>query len=59
MHNSMMHQGIEYNRCKSNIFANHPKFIIAKMDVCANEVKEVKISIYPTVKLFKFGTNKS
>jgi len=38
-------------------FANHPKVIIAKMDACANEVEEVKISSYPTIKLIKSGTN--
>ena len=38
-------------------FANHTKVVIAKMDACANEVNEVKISSYPTIKLFKSGTN--
>jgi len=38
-------------------FANHPKVIIAKIDACANEVEEVKISSYPTIKLIKSGTN--
>ena len=38
-------------------FADHPRVIIAKMDACANEVAEVKISSYPTIKLVKAGTN--
>jgi len=38
-------------------FANHPRVIIAKMDACANEVEEVKIRSYPTIKLIKAGTN--
>jgi len=38
-------------------FANHPKVIIAKIDACANEVEEVKIRSYPTIKLIKSGTN--
>merc|ERR1712193_557458 len=38
-------------------YADHPSIVIAKMDSTANELEEVKVQGFPTIKLFKKGTN--
>merc|ERR1712212_685490 len=38
-------------------FKDHPTVVIAKMDSTANELEEVKVQGFPTIKLFKKGTN--
>eukprot|EP00092_Neocalanus_flemingeri_P045226 GFUD01050449.1.p1 GENE.GFUD01050449.1~~GFUD01050449.1.p1 ORF type:complete len:209 (-),score=68.73 GFUD01050449.1:214-840(-) len=38
-------------------YADHPSIVIAKMDSTANELDEVKVQGFPTIKLFKKGTN--
>lgn len=38
-------------------YADHPSIVIAKMDSTANELEEVKVQGFPTIKLFKKGSN--
>jgi len=38
-------------------YADHPTIVIAKMDSTGNELEEVKVQGFPTIKLFKKGTN--
>merc|ERR1711936_60197 len=38
-------------------YADHPSIVIAKMDSTANELEEVKVQGFPTIKLSKKGTN--
>jgi protein disulfide-isomerase A1 len=38
-------------------YADHPSIVIAKMDSTANELEEVKVQGFPTIKLFKKETN--
>jgi len=38
-------------------YADHPTIVIAKMDSTGNELEEVKVSGFPTIKLFKKETN--
>merc|ERR1712012_768192 len=38
-------------------YADHESIVIAKMDSTANELEEVKVQGFPTIKLFKKGTN--
>ena len=38
-------------------FENHEDIVIAKMDATANEVSDVSIGSFPTLKLFKKDTN--
>jgi len=38
-------------------FKDHPTIVIAKMDSTVNELEEVKVQGFPTIKLFKKGTN--
>jgi len=38
-------------------YADHETIVIAKMDSTANELEEVKVQGFPTIKLFKKGTN--
>jgi len=39
-------------------FKENDKVVIAKMDMTANELEKVKVSGFPTIKLFKAGNNK-
>jgi len=39
-------------------FKDHADIVIAKMDSTANEIEEVKVEGFPTIKLFKKGDNK-
>jgi len=39
-------------------FADRSDIVIAKMDSTANELEDVKIQGFPTIKLFKKGDNK-
>ena len=38
-------------------YADSESIVIAKMDSTANELEEVKVQGFPTIKLFKKGTN--
>jgi len=38
-------------------YADHESIVIAKMDSTVNELEEVKVQGFPTIKLFKKGTN--
>lgn len=38
-------------------YADHPTIVIAKMDSTGNELEEVKVQGFPTIKLFKSGSN--
>jgi len=39
-------------------FADSEDIVIAKMDSTANELEDIKIQGFPTIKLFKKGDNK-
>jgi protein disulfide-isomerase A1 len=39
-------------------FADREDIVIAKMDSTANELEDIKIQGFPTIKLFKKGDNK-
>jgi len=38
-------------------YADHPSIVIAKIDSTANELEEIKVQGFPTIKFFKKGTN--
>ena len=38
-------------------YADHPSIVIAKMDSTGNELEEIKVQGFPTIKLIKKGTN--
>jgi protein disulfide-isomerase A1 len=38
-------------------YQDHPSIVIAKMDSTANELEEIKVQGFPTIKLIKAGTN--
>merc|ERR1712226_499354 len=38
-------------------YAEHASIVIAKMDSTANELEEIKVQGFPTIKLVKSGTN--
>jgi len=38
-------------------YQDHPTIVIAKMDSTANELEEIKVQGFPTIKLVKAGTN--
>jgi len=38
-------------------YADHAKIVIAKMDSTANELEDIKVQGFPTIKLFKAGSN--
>jgi len=38
-------------------YADHASIVIAKMDSTANELEEIKVQGFPTIKLIKSGTN--
>merc|ERR1712034_170309 len=38
-------------------YKDHASIVIAKMDSTANELEEIKVQGFPTIKLFKKGTN--
>merc|ERR1712080_155383 len=38
-------------------YADHANIVIAKMDSTANELEEIKVQGFPTIKLIKAGTN--
>merc|ERR1711971_930634 len=40
-------------------YADHASIVIAKMDSTANELEEVKVQGFPTIKLFKKGSNEA
>lgn len=39
-------------------YADHPSIVVAKMDSTANELEDVKVQGFPTIKLFQKETNK-
>jgi protein disulfide-isomerase A1 len=39
-------------------FKDHESIVVAKMDSTANELADIKIQGFPTIKLFKKGDNK-
>jgi len=39
-------------------YADHPSIVVAKMDSTANEIEDVKVQGFPTIKLFQKETNK-
>merc|ERR1712055_332788 len=38
-------------------YQDHPDIVIAKMDSTANELEEIKVEGFPTIKLIKAGSN--